>query len=323
MHVIEVARFGGPEVLVPSEAPEPVAGPGEVVVAASLVDTLFLETQVRGGAWRDFFPVRPPYVPGDGVAGTVAQTGPGVDPAWVGRAVVALTPGTGAYAERAVARFDQVTAVPDGLNLRDAAALVHDGRTAYALVESIGVRPGEWVLVLAAAGGLGLVLVQLAGAAGARVIGAARGPRKLEAVQAHGAEHVIDYSEPGWVERVTQITGGRGPDLVFDGAGGAIGSQALGILAPAGRFSAHGAPAGGFTDVDPEEARQRQITVKGIEQAQLDARDGRRVTTLALAEAAAGRIRPLVGLTLPLDKAAEAHAAIEARAVVGKTLLVV
>ena len=321
MRAVEVTQFGGPEVLVATESPEPVPGPGQVVVAVAFVDTLFMDIQLRSGAWQDFVPVRPPYIPGDGVAGTVVRVGPGVDPAWAGRRVVALTQGVGAYAEQAVAELDQVVVVPDGLDLQIAAALVHDGRTACALAESTGMRRGEWVMVLAAAGGLGLLLVQLAQAAGARVIGAARGSRKLKVIREHGAEFAVDYSDVGWTGQVAAATGGRGPDVVFDGAGGSIGSQALRLTAPGGRFSAHGAPSGEFADVD--QVRGREVTVKGIEQAQLDSGDGSRVTARALAEATAGRIRPLVGLTLPLEKAGEAHAAIEARAVVGKTLLVI
>jgi NADPH2:quinone reductase len=323
MRAVEVTRFGGPEVLAITEAPEPVAGAGQMVVAVTFVDTLFLDTQLRSGAGQDFFPLHPPYVPGDGVAGTVARVGSGVGSEWVGRAVVALTSGVGAYAEQVAVEADQVVAMPDSLELRDAAALVHDGRTAYALVESIGVQSGERVLILAAAGGLGLLLVQLAHAAGAYVIGAARGKQKLAAVTGHGADQVVDYTDPAWTERVTELTSGRGPDVVFDGAGGMVGQQAAQIIALGGRFSAHGAAGGGFTIVDPDQVRLRQIIVKGIEQAQLDAAYGRRVTARALAEAAAGRIRPLVGLTLPLERAAEAHAAIESRTVVGKTLLVV
>ena len=323
MRAVEVTQFGGPEVLVVTESPEPVPGPGQVAVAAAYVDTLFMDIQLRSGAWKDFFPIRPPYIPGDGVAGTVVRVGPGVDQAWAGRRVVALTQGVGAYAEQTVATLDQVVAVPDALDLKVAAALVHDGRTAYALAESTGVRPGEWVLVLAAAGGLGLLLVQLAQAAGARVIGAARGSRKLEVILEHSAELAVDYSDVGWTEQVAAATAGRGPDVVFDGAGGLIGGQALQLTASGGRFSAHGAPSGEFADVHVDQVRHRQLTVKGIEQAQLDAGDGSRVTAQALTEAAAGRIGPLVGQTFPLEKSAEAHAAIEARAVVGKTLLVI
>jgi NADPH2:quinone reductase len=293
-----------------------------VVVAVAFVDTIFMDIQLRSGSWQDFFPIRPPYIPGGGVAGTVVGVGAGVDPAWVGRRVVALTKGVGAYAVEAVAELDQVVAVPEGLALQVAAALVHDGRTAYALAESIRVRPGEWVLVLAAAGGLGLLLVQLAQSAGAHVIGAARGTQKLAAIKAHGADLAVDYSDAGWIDQVTAATGTPGPAVVFDGAGGSIGGEALQLTAPGGRFSAHGAPSGAFTDVDIDWVRQRRLTFKGIEQTQLATDHGNRVTAHALADAAAGRIRPLIGLTLPLEKAGEAHAAIEARAVVGKTLLV-
>jgi NADPH2:quinone reductase len=199
---------------------------------------------------------------------------------------------------------------------------VHDGRTAYALAESTGIQEGEWVLVLAAGGGLGLLLVQLARMTGARVIGAAGDLRKLEAVRTRDADVVVNYAEPGWIESVMDATGGNGPNVVFDGAGGQIGAEALRLIAADGRFSAHGAPGGCFTTVDFELVDRRQITVKGIEQAQLSPYDGHRVTALALTEAKVGRIQPHIGLELPLVQAGEAHAAIEARSVVGKTLLI-
>jgi NADPH2:quinone reductase len=111
--------------------------------------------------------------------------------------------------------------------------------------------------------------------------------------------------------------------VVFDSVGGQLGRQAFEIIADGGRFSAHGAPSGGFTPVDPEQARRRGISVRGIEQAQLSDQDRRRLTHQALREAAAGRIKPIIGQTFPLEMAADAHAAIEARTVVGKTLLIV
>src|SRR5919201_139241 len=183
MRVIETTEFGGPDVLKTADAPDPVAGPGQVVVDVSVADTLFLDTQIRRGWGREHFPVAPPYVPGSGVAGQVSAVGDGVDPGWVGRRVIAHTGNREAhdgYAEQAVVADDALVPVPDELDLRDAAALVHDGTTALGLAEQAEIRPREWVLVLAAGGGLGILLVQLARGAGARVVGAARGRHKLD-----------------------------------------------------------------------------------------------------------------------------------------------
>jgi NADPH2:quinone reductase len=306
MWMIRVDRFGGPDVLTPVDAPDPVAGPGQVVIAVEAIDVLFLDTVIRRGAGGPVFAVRPPYVPGSGVAGRVD-----------GRAVLAETDG-GGYASRVVVDESALIAVPDGVDLRDAAALLHDGRTAYGLLETTPVRPGDWVLVTAAGGGLGLLLVRLARAAGGHVVAAAGGTAKLAAASAAGAEATVDYTTAGWPDDVRKATGGAGPDVVFDGAGGELGRVAFGLVAPGGRFSAHGAP-GGFTRPDPADATDRNITVRGIEQVQLRPADARRLIVRALAE---GAPRPVIGAAYPLDEAARAHAAIESRTVVGKTLLI-
>jgi NADPH2:quinone reductase len=317
-----VDRFGGPEVLVPREVPDPVAGPGQVVVGVAAADTLFVETQIRQGRATAWFDVRPPFVPGGGVAGTVLSVGTGVDPAVIGTRVITRT-ARGAYAERTLTGADELTAVPDELSDQHAAALVHDGLTALALAEAVRIRPDEWVLVTAAAGGMGVLLVQLARNAGARVVAAARGAGKLELASDLGATEAVDYTEPGWTERVRTATGGTGVDVVLDGAGGQPGLDAFGVTAPGGRFSAHGAAAGGFAAVDRNLARERGITLRGITDIHAVLGDSRRLTERALAEAAAGRITPVVGRTFPLERAADAHAAIEAREVLGKALLLV
>lgn len=324
MRVVEVTRFGGPEVLVPATAPDPAAGEGQVVIRVLAADVLFLDAVIRYGLGVGYFPVTPPYVPGNGVAGRVISTGVGVDPAWAGRPVAAHTGqsgGSGGYAEQVAVLAQDVIAVPDGLGLREAAALLHDGVTALGLLERVGVKPGEWVLVTAAAGGMGVLLVQLAHAAGGRVIGAARGARKLRLVRDVGAEAVVDYSEAGWAGRVRELTRHRGVDVVFDGAGGRLGSAAFEIVAPGGRFSAHGMSDGGFAGISPGDADRRGVTVRGIEEGQFSPADFRRLAAQAFSEAAAGRIKPVIGQAFPLGQAADAHAAIEARSAVGKTLL--
>ena len=319
MRIVQVTEFGGPEVLVLSEVPEPVAGPGQVVVDVSFVPALFLDTQTRSGSARDWFPTTPPYIPGAGVAGEVASVGEGVDPDWVGRLVVASAAEGGGYLERAVVAVDDLIAVPEGLGIAEAAALLHDGRTAVSLIEQADLRVEEWVLVLGAGAGLGILLIQLAHGAGARVIGAARGKEKLDLARELGADAVVDYSESGWLEQMLAVTGGAGPSTVFDGVGGELGKAAFAITALGGRFSAHGAPSSGFAQIDAKEAERRDITVRGIEHVQFAPADAKALTERAMSKAVAKLIRPIIGQTFPFERAADAHRAIEARDVIGKS----
>ena len=320
MRFIAVGGFGAPEVLTVREGADPVPEAGQVAVEVSVADVIFLETAIRRGEAGQWFDVRPPYVPGGGVVGTVTAVGAGVDPSWVGRRV-ATTRARGSYAERTLAPADELAVVPDGLDARTAAALVHDGVTARSIVTAVAPKPDQWVLVTAAAGAMGLLLVQMAREAGARVVGAARGERKLELLRSRGIEGVVDYSEPGWTERVREATGGRDPEVVYDGAGGAIGRAAFAITAPGGRFSAHGAPSGGFAEIGQEEADERAVTLYSLADLYQDGAAGTRSIEEVLAAAAAGRIVPVIGAVFPLDRAAEAHTALEERTIVGKALL--
>lgn len=323
MRVVRAVGFGGPELLVPGEAPDPVAGPDQVVVDVSVASMTFVETQIRRGVDRWHERPQLPYVPGGLVAGMVLTTGDRVDPAWLGRRVVAGTGETGGFAERAVAPAADLFPVPDGLGLPDAAALYSDGSTAQGLVERAGIRTGDRVLVEAAAGGVGTLLVQLCLAAGAQVIGAARGPRKLDVVGQIGADAVIDYAEPGWTERVLEATGGAGPSVVFDGVGGQIGRAAFEATARGGRFSVHGASSGEITQVDTAEAVDRGVQVIGIEQL-FDFRPHvRRWAAQIMSHAVTGSIRPVIGQTFSLERAADAHHAVENRIALGKTVLLI
>ncbi|GAA1078555.1 zinc-binding dehydrogenase [Nocardiopsis metallicus] len=333
MRAVRVDEFGGPEVLVVRDAPDPVPGPGQVLVEVSGVNIIYLDTLIRSGLAGNHFPVTPPYVPGGGVSGRVVAGGPGTDPAWLGAEVVGETgePDTaddrarlpvGGYAERAVVHEDALVRVPEGMNAADALALMIDGATALTLERAARFTPDSWVLVLAATGGAGSLVVQLARLAGARVIGAARGPEKLALARELGAEETVDYSEPGWVRRVAGITG-NGADVVVDGAGGTLGTAAFAATADGGRFVSYGTASGEFAQVDEAEAERRGITALGL--FDLDPPDGaghRDLVRLILEEARAGHVRPHVGLTLPLERAAEAHAALEGRRVLGKVLLV-
>jgi NADPH2:quinone reductase len=321
MRAAVVTRFGAPEVIEPREVGEPVAGPGEAVVDVAVADVLWVETMIRRGRGGERFGVTPPYVPGGGVAGHVSSVADGVDAAWIGRAVVAPTGERGGYAERVAVPAGALSAVPEGLGLPQAAALLHDGVTALALFDGLRIGAEDAVLVVGASGGLGIVSVQLARARGARVVAAAREQRKLGRLRELGADAVIDSEAPGWVEQARAALGGEGADVILDNVGGAVGEASFAALAPGGRFSAHGTPSGRFASIDATEADRRGVTLRGIEHVQLSAAERKRFTDEALAEAAAGRIAPVIGQTFPLAQAAGAHAAIERRTVFGKTLL--
>lgn len=323
VRTIEVARFGGPEVLELRERPDPVAGPGQVVVDVAAIPLLWLDTALRSGRGRDWFPVKPPYVPGSGVAGTVSAVGAGVAADWIGREVVTNTRETGSYVERVAVPAGGLVPIPDELTPVTAAALLTDGRTALGIIEGVSVEAGAPVLITGAAGGMGLLLIQLAKTRGARVVGAARGEPKLAAIRAQGAVAAIDYSEPDWPGRVMAALGGDRPAVVLDGVGGEIGRAAFAITADGGVFSAHGAASGDFTPLDDGAARERGITVRGISDVQFSPEEGERRLRDVLALAAAGELAPVIGPTYPLQEAAEAHRRIEAREVVGKSLLLV
>ena len=320
MRAVRANAFGGPEVLEVTNLPDQVPGPGQVLVAVLVAPVLYLDTQIRAGLARDWFPVTPPYVPGAGVAGRVVAVGEGTDPGWLNRLVVADT-GSGGYLAEAVLPAESLVEVPAGLGAAEAAALLHDGRTAAGLMEALNPRPGDWVLVTAAAGGMGTLLVQLARQAGGRVIAAAGAPPKLDLASKLGAEQAVSYTRPDWASRVLAITDGAGPRVVFDGVGGRTGREAFEVTARGGRFSGHGTPGGGFAVVDPAEAARREITVSGIAEVQFGPEQGRRLIARALNEAASGRLAPVIGRRFPLAEAAGAHRAIEARDVIGKTLL--
>lgn len=324
MRAIEVRAFGGPDVLQVADLPDPVPGPGQVLVAAAACDVLFVDTMIRSGAAAGYFPIKPPYVPGNGVGGKVVAAGESVDPEWVGRTVAAHTGGrggTGGYTELAVAGAGDAVAVPGDVDLLAATAVLHDGTTALRVLEISGVQPGEWVLVLGAAGGMGILLVQLLAAQGARVVGAVRGQAKQALVAAAGALAAVDYGLPDWADAVLKATGGTRPAVVLDGVGGAIGAAAFALVADGGRFSAHGSPSGSFAAIDQDAARRRRVHVSTIRDLQYGAGDRARLMHGILGYLAERRIAPHIGQAYPLAEAAKAHAAIEARRTVAKTLL--
>ncbi|MCP2260268.1 NADPH2:quinone reductase [Streptoalloteichus tenebrarius] len=321
MRAVWLNEFGGPEALVPGEAPDPVPGAGQAVVRVEAVNVTFVETQVRAGR-SPFGNPRLPVVPGNGVGGVVVSVGDGVDQGLVGARVVSTTGGSGGYAELVAVSAGDVVPVPDGLDVRVATAVLADGRTAIGLTRLAGVASGEWVLVEAAAGGVGSLLVQLALAEGAKVVAAARGARKLDLARELGAHVVVDYTSPKWTDEVLAATGGAGVDVVFDGVGGEIGTAALRLTARGGRFVQSGLASGEWTDTSGPEVAERGVRLLGLAQVAPTPAEFRRLIVDALDAAASGRLRPVIGQTFPLERAADAHAAIEARAALGKTLLI-
>jgi NADPH:quinone reductase len=331
VRAVVIREFGPPEVLEPAEVDEVLAGPDEVVIDVEFANVTFVETQVRAG--KPPHPSMLPALPailGNGVGGTVAGgdagpgSGAGTAPgagtgSGAGRRVVASLNGTGGYAERAVAPASRLIEVPDGVALRDAVALLADGRTALALAGRAGLQAGDTVLIEAAAGGVGTLLVQIARNAGARVVALAGQPRKLAIARDLGADLTVDYRRDGWDEQVRDAAGQV--DVVFDGVGGDIGLAAFGLLGPGGRFCPFGMASGRFAPVTPELAQAHQVTV--LAGAAASPEELTALVRTALAEAAAGRLRPVIGQRFELAAAAGAHAAIEARTTVGKTLLTV
>ena len=303
--------IGGPEVLVARETPDPVPGPGEVAVAVAHASITFVETQVRAG--RGPFPATPPVIPGNGVGGFVAAVGPGVDGSLVGRRVVTTTGGSGGYASLVAVPADGLIDVPTAVDLDVATALLADGRTATLMARTVDPQPGERVLVLAAAGGVGSLLVQLVGGAGAVVVGTAGGAEKAGVVRGLGVEEVHDHRVDGWAEGVAPV------DAVLDGVGGSVGRAAFDLVAPGGRVLRYGMASGSFTAISAEESAARSIAL--LESGRPTPAEMSALTASALAAAAAGTLRPLVGQRVPLTRAADAHRAIEERRTVGKTLL--
>ena len=279
----------------------------------------FVETQTRAG--RPPNPAMTPALPvvlGNGVGGVIASVGAEVDPGLIGRRVVTSTGGSGGYAERVAVEAASIIEVPDGLDLADAVALLADGRTAIGLIDLASIRAGELVLIEAAAGGVGSLLVQLAASAGATVIAAVGGARKAAVIAGLGAHVIADYSEPGWADRLRDQVGAV--DVVFDGVGGEIGLACLGMLGEGGgRFIPYGMASGTFTPIPESATGAGRVQV--LRSAARSPEELRTLTRRALDEALGGRLRPVIGQTFPLERASDAHAAIGARATVGKTLL--
>ena len=325
MHAIRLHAFGPAENLRYEQVDDPRPGPGQARIAVAAAGVHLIDTVLRTGRAMGPLPLPElPTIPGREVAGVVDALGPEVDEQWLGRRVVAhLGPASGGYAELAVRDIGALHAVPDGVPDDAAVAMIGTGRTALAVLEVAQLGAADVVLVTAAAGGLGSLLVQAARNAGATVVGVAGGPDKVRRVSELGAAVAVDYSAPGWSDAVREGLDGRDITVALDGVGGALGRGALELLAVGGRLILFGFASGAPTELSAGDLYARGLTVSAAIGPRIAQRPGgvRDLEERALAAAADGRLVPLVQ-RFALAQAAAAHAAIEARATVGKTVLV-
>jgi NADPH2:quinone reductase len=315
MRAIVLHEFGPPENLRYEEIDDPEPGAGQVRIAVASAGVHLVDTIIRRGVDHGPYPQpQLPAVPGREVAGVVDAVGPDVGDEWLGRRVVAhLGAASAGYAELAVREVDALHTLPDGLADDAAVAMIGTGRTTMAILDVAQITPEDVVLVTAAAGGIGSLLVQAARAAGARVIGAARGTGKVQHVRELGADRAVDYAAPGWEDEVGEVT------VLLDGVGGELGRSAFERLAPGGRAIVFGGASGGPIQFDVWDLYRRGLTVSAAIGAR--PRTMRALEERALAAAADGSLVPAVE-RFPLAEAAAAHAAIEARATIGKVVLV-
>jgi NADPH:quinone reductase len=311
--------FGGPEELRVEEVPDPEPTGHQVRIAVEAAGVHFIDTTIRQGtSFGALPPPELPMTPGREVAGTVESAGFDVDPAWLGRRVVAhLGPANGGYAALAVVDVDEVFALPGHVDAAGAVAMVGTGRTTLGILEVAAIRPDDVVLITAAAGGIGSLLVQAARAAGATVVGAAGGPEKDERVKALGADVAVDYAEPGWAKRVPAVT------VALDGVGGDLGRQALEAIAVGGRLVLFGYSSGSITELSAGDLFSRGLTASAAIGPRILQRPGgmRDLEERSLAAAADGSLVPAVH-RFALADAAAAHAALEGRATTGKVVLI-
>jgi NADPH:quinone reductase len=325
VHAIRQHEFGPAENLVYEEVADPAPVADQVRIAVGAAGVHLLDTMIRRGQTGGPFPLPDlPMTPGREVAGRVDAVGPGVDEAWRGRRVVAhLGMASGGYAELALAPASALHELPDDMAADVAVAMIGTGRTTMGILEVAEPTPDDVVLVTAAAGGIGSLLVQAAHNVGAVVVGAAGGPDKVERTRALGADVGVDYREPAWPKVVREALEGRHVTLALDGVGGEIGRGALELLGPGGRIVMFGWSSGEPLQITTSDLYAGGITASAAVGPRIMQRPGgmRDLETRALAEAAAGRIVPPL-TRFPLADAAQAHAALEARKTIGKTVLV-
>ena len=321
MRAIRIDAFGGPEVLRLADVPDPVPGNGEIVVRCEASGINYLDTYHRTG----LYPNPLPFVPGMEGAGVVTAAGPEVTLFRIGDRV-AWTSAIGSYAASVKMAAEKAVAVPEGVELRTAAAVMLQGMTAHYLTTStFPLAKGHTCLVHAAAGGVGLLLVQMAKQRGARVIGTVGGEPKALLARAAGADEVILYRQEDFLAAVKRLTNGRGVDVVYDGVGKETALKSLDCLALRGMMVFFGNASGPVGPLDPLLLSQKGslfLTRPTLfhyvaDRASLEAR-----AADVLGQVAAKRLDVRIDRAFPLAEAAAAHQALESRQTTGKLLLV-
>lgn len=325
MRAIQLNRFGGPDVLDAVEMPKPLPQAGEVLVRVCAAGVNYFEVLMRG----DRYAVTPqlPLVLGVEAAGTVEALGQGVDASLTGTRVAAPLFASkrpfGGYAEYVTVDADLAVPLPDALSFEDATALMVQGLTAFHLLRQSPPK-GKSVLVLAAAGGVGTLLVQLAKRQGAKAVIAVAGSRpKLDLALSLGADAAVDYSTSDWPMRVREAARGAGVDVVYDIVGGSVTAASLEALAPGGElvFAALGRYAIDASELEAMITRNQSL--RGFALLPLLSADGLRASLPELFHlAASGELAVIRGGRYPLDQAAEAHRSLEERRSTGKVVLI-
>jgi len=321
MKAIRIDSFGGPEVLRLTDVPDPSPGPGQILVRVEAAGLNFIDVYHRIG----LYPNPLPLVPGMEGAGVVAAVGPGVAAFRQGdRVAWANVPGS--YAAQVLLPADRAVAVPPGLLTEAAAAALLQGMTAqYLCTSTFPLAKGHTCLVHAAAGGVGLLLVQMAKRRGARVIGTVGTETKAALAREAGADEVILYTQEDFLQAVKRLTGGRGVDVVYDSVGKATAEKSLDCLVPRGMMVFYGNASGPVPPLDPLVLLRKgslfltrpSLAHYTLDRASLEARAGD-----VLGEAAAGRLKVRIDRTYPLAEARDAHRALEGRQTAGKVLLI-
>lgn len=322
MKAIEVRTVGGPEVLEYRDVPDPTLQAGQVLVRLDTSGVNFMDVYYREGKYKA--PI--PFIPGGEGSGHVESLGDGVTNFSVDDAV-AWIGSIGSYAEKAVVAADRLVRVPAGVDSRIAAALMIQGVTAYYLSHlTFELKPGKTALVHAAAGGVGLLLTQMAKNAGATVFATTSTPQKAEIASAAGADEVILYTEKQFDEEVKRMTAGVGVDVVYDGVGKATFEQSLKCLRRRGLLALYGAASGPVPPFDllRLSAMGSLFITRPISLDYIRTRDElTSVTAAVFSMYQAGRLKVQVGGVYPLQDARQAHIDLEGRGTTGKLLLAI
>lgn len=320
MHAILVSRHGGPDVFELQERPDPRPGAGEALVEVEYAGVNFVDVYHRTGLYRRTLP----FTPGQEGAGRVVAVGDDVHDVAVGDRVAWAMVG-GSYATHAVIPATRLVPVPDGLELRTAAAALLQGMTAHFLATStFPLGAGHTALVHAAAGGVGLLLCQVAKRRGARVIGTVSTPEKAARAREAGADDVILYRDEDFAEGVRRRTSGRGVDVVYDSVGRDTFHAGLGILRPRGMMVLFGQSSGPVPPLDLQELNRHgslYVTRPSLAHYTADVEELRARARDVFDWITDGSLRVTVDRVLPLARAADAHRALEGRETSGKVLL--